>query len=365
MAKAFRFALALVAAMTLAGCASTPAEPSSRFESWPESERPLTAEGIASLEAFFEDTGTSSYLLLYQGKVAYSYGNIHESHLIHSMRKPLLSLLYGEAVASGAINLDETVASLALEEEGVAFTDQEKTATVTQLLQSRSGIYLPAAAETERMSATRPERDSHMPGTQYYYNNWSFNSVGTLFENKTGQGIYEAFNETLAKPLGMLDYQHRIGSISTANIEGDDLPIDDLDGFYYLEPEQSRHPAYHFRLSSHDLALIGQMLANGGTWQGQQIIPSDWIEQSTDCYSVVNDNIGNGLSVCYGMMWEVTRSNGRPSSFSHTGLGSHLLFVNPRSEVVIVHRVDSENSDDVKSGRMPRLIGTTFGALRR
>ncbi|MEM1174002.1 MAG: serine hydrolase [Pseudomonadota bacterium] len=346
--------------LLLAGCATHSA---SSFDAWDES--PLSAEGIAGLEAFFEETGTSSYLLLYQGKVAYSYGDIHHTHLIHSMRKPLMSLLYGSAVESGQIDLDETLATLGLEEDGIAFTDNEKQATVAHLLQSRSAIYLPAAAETEQMSASRPERDSHVPGEHYYYNNWSFNSVGTLFEEKTGQGIYEAFNERLAEPLGMVDFKNRIGSISMADIDGDDLPIKGLDGFYYVEPEQSRHAAYHFRLSSHDLGLIGQMLANGGLWNGERLISQEWIDKSTDCYSVTNDNIGGGRSLCYGMMWEVTRSNGQMSSFSHTGLGTHMLLVHPGANLVMVHRVDSETDDNVRYGGMPHLIGLTFGAFQR
>ncbi len=360
MGRSLRWTAPFIAVAILQGCATST---ESRFDTWDES--PLSPDGIARLESFFEDTGTSSYLLLYQGKVAYSYGDIHKPHLIHSMRKPLMSLLYGSAVESGQVDLNETLATLGLEEDGVAFTTNEMQATVAHLLQSRSAIYLPAAAETEQMSASRPKRDSHTPGEQYYYNNWSFNSVGTLFEKKTGQGIYDAFNERLAEPLGMLDYRNRIGSISLADIEGDDLPIEGLDGFYYVEPEQSRHAAYHFRLSSHDLGLIGQMLANGGTWNGQQVISSDWIKKSTDCYSVTNDDIGGGRSLCYGMMWEVTRSNGQLSSFSHTGLGAHMLLVHPGADLVMVHRVDSESNDDVKSGRMPRLIGLTFGAFQR
>ena len=38
------------------------------------------------------------------------------------------------------------------------------------------------AAETPAMKAARPERGSHAPGTFWYYNNWDFNVLGTVFE---------------------------------------------------------------------------------------------------------------------------------------------------------------------------------------
>ncbi|MEN1729229.1 MAG: serine hydrolase, partial [Pseudomonadota bacterium] len=334
----------ILSIVLLTACATS--EPQlDRFESWTAEENRLSAAGVDRIQAFLEENGSSSFLIVYQGKVAYQYGDIHKKHLIHSIRKPLLSLLYGLAVASGQIDLDETVATLNLEEPGVPFSSQERGATVAQLLQSRSGIYLPAAAETANMAETRPERGSHAPGDAYYYNNWSFNAVGTVFEQKTGQSIYDAFNETFAQPLGMTRYTHQIDSFTLESGAGDEaLQLGGLDGFYLLEPDRSRHPAYHFRLSAHDLALIGQLVANDGEWNGEQLIPREWIEQSTDCYSLINENLGGGRSLCYGMMWEtVQNENGEPISFVHTGLGAHMLYVNPMHQNQISAGVDIEH----------------------
>ncbi len=349
-------------AVALSACSNS--EPDlNRFEAWDASESPLSSEGRARLESFLVDNGSSSYLMIYQGKVAYSYGDIHRKHLIHSMRKPILSLLFGAAVASGDVDLNETVATLDLAEDGTPFTDDESLATVEQLLQSRSGIYLPAAAETDSMKAGRPERGSHKPGEAYYYNNWSFNSVGTVFEQRTGKSIYEAFAETFAEPLGMTSYTGKTTTFTLEDGDGSDLPLEGLDGFYLVEPANSRHPAYHFRLSAHDLALIGQLLVNDGTWNDQQILPAEWIDQSTDCYTVMNENIGGGRSLCYGMMWEIVRQDGTMSAFLHTGLGVHMIYVHPGAELVMIHRVDTEGDYSFPNGRIPQLIGLSFGAF--
>ena len=57
------------------------------------------------------------------------------------------------------------------------------------------------------MAAKRPKRGSHPANSFWYYNNWDFNAAGTIFENLTGRGIYEEFEDQLARPLKLLDFR--------------------------------------------------------------------------------------------------------------------------------------------------------------
>lgn len=357
----------VLAALFLSACASNEPRPETRFESWPDDGHPMTTEGRARMDAFLEDNGSSSAMVLYEGKTVYQYGDIHEKTLIHSIRKAILGVLYGDLIESGAVDLNETVGSLDLEEPGVPFTDVEKNATVLQLLESRSGIYLPAAAETQAMMERRPERGTHSPGEAYYYNNWSFNALGTLFEARADKTIYAAFEEQLAGPLGMTSFDGVVGELTLdpESSAEDSLPerLLETDGFYLSEPSKSRHRAYHFRLSAHDMALFGQMLVQRGEWQGETVVSPEWIDEVTDCKSETNPNIGGGMRLCYGMMWTVAESDSGLVSFSHTGDGAHLLSIHPRADLVIVHRVPTEDPDYVRGARPSQFIGLTFGAF--
>ena len=93
----------------------------------------------------------------------------------------------------GNIDLSKTMLELGINDYPDQLTPTEKTATVRMLLQSRSGIYIEAACETQEAKDTRPPRGSHLPGTFFYYNNWSFNAAGTVFQQETGVTIHEEF----------------------------------------------------------------------------------------------------------------------------------------------------------------------------
>lgn len=270
--------------VTLAFLAVNEQAPQPRFDSWPADQNPFSDEGKERIDDFLEDSGSSSALILYQGKIAYQYGDIHRKHLIHSIRKAILGILYGRLIQDGRVALNERVGDLELAETETPFTDLESSATVKQLLESRSGIYLPAAAESDAMKESRPVRGSHEPGEAYYYNNWSFNALGSLFEARSSKTIYDAFQDQLAEPLGMTSFDGEIGRLVLREDENlDTLPssLSDVDGFYFHEPQQSRHLAYHFRLSAHDLALFWSVTTPGWS-MGRQTARFQRLDRPSD-----------------------------------------------------------------------------------
>lgn len=352
MIRALLLALAVCAACARHTSVSTAPSPDA-FQRISPAEAGYSATALDSLQTFLERAGSESLLLLHDGKVFFEWGDIRQKRLVHSMRKPLLHALIGAAGARPCLALDSTLASLGIDDTPVALTPAERQATFRQVLESRSGVYIPAAAESDGMSAGRPPRGSHAPGAFFYYNNWDFNVAGGIYERCTGDRIHEAFHERIARPIGMLDYGQRI-----AVIRDGDIPADDrLDGFRLYEPQRSQYPAYHFRLSAHDLALFGQLYLDRGVWNGRQLVPAEWIDLGTQPVSVIDAR----YDLAYGMLWNVLipdPGEARPS-FYHTGLGVHMLGVYPRHRLVLVHRVNTERAfrfDDAALTQMIRLV---------
>lgn len=339
--------LSLLPPLTHAGDAFTRISPA---------EAGYSEQRLQQLRELLAQSGSESLLLLHQGKVFFEWGDIHQKRLVHSMRKPLLHALIGIELARGCLLLDEDLAHYGIDERPPGLTDAEKAATLRQLLQSRSGVYHPAAAETEGMQAQRPSRGSHAPGTFYYYNNWDFNVAGAIYEHCAGRGVHEAFATELAAPLGMQDYAGRVYAWPKG--EGPVPPL--ADGFRSLELDKSRYGAYHFRLSAHDLALFGQLYLDHGRWQGRQLIPEAWIDESTRPISILDERYG----LAYGQLWDVLvpEDGDIRASFYHTGLGVHMLGVYPKHGLVLVHRVNTEQAFEFDDGDLYRVIQAVHAA---
>ena len=327
-----------------------------RFERVTPDQAGYSAEKLAALPPFLQQAGSQSLLLLHDGKVFFEWGDIHKKLLVHSIRKALLNGVYGVYAGRRGFELNQTLAQLDIDDCAPELSETEKSATLMDVLQSRSGVYHPAAAESDGMARSRPARGGHGPGEFYYYNNWDFNVAGAVFEQQSGQRMYDVFYQAIAKPIGMLDYHNHV----LAGVSPKDSIPTGVDGYYQYEPEYSRYPAYHFRMSAHDLALYGQLFLNRGRWQGREIIPAAWIDLSTQPYSIVNREYG----LAYGMLWDVLVPDApvEQPSFYHTGVGVHMLAVYPKHKLVMVHRVDTERPFRFNDEDLYRLIRMVHGA---
>src|SRR3954471_1643439 len=76
---------------------------------------------------------TTALMVVASGRVIYSYGDNAQACYLASARKSILSMLYGKYVASGAIQLDATMAELGIDEDD-GLLPLEKTARVRDLL---------------------------------------------------------------------------------------------------------------------------------------------------------------------------------------------------------------------------------------
>lgn len=222
---------------------------------------------------------------------------------IASVRKSLLSALFGIAVKKGMLNLDDQLGELRIDDITRQLTQSEKKATVRDLLKARSGIYLEAVGETNEMKKKRPKRGSHAPGTFWYYNNWDFNALGVIFEKKTSLSIGQAFYEWIAKPTGMKRF--RPGSV------------------LYETSAYTPIRMFRFYMCVSDLCRFGSLYANEGKWNDRQVIPKDWVLESLGKYSEATYNPGVTGIEGYGYLWWISPSTG--TEWGSGAAGQHLV----------------------------------------
>ncbi|MEI9930126.1 MAG: serine hydrolase [Rhizomicrobium sp.] len=78
-----------------------------------------------------------------------SNGEVSTPFIVHSIRKSFASALFGMATARGEIELNASLAALQLDDIP-ALTEAEKQATVRDLLEARSGVFLLSAIDAQR-----------------------------------------------------------------------------------------------------------------------------------------------------------------------------------------------------------------------
>ncbi len=308
----------------------------------------FSAAALDSVRRYADSVQSGAVVAVYRGHVIAAWGDVARELELHSVRKSLVSGLYGTAVARGAVDLDATLAELGID-DATPLTSTEKGARVRDLLAARSGVYLGAAYAPSDQDEERPDRGAHDPGSHWFYNNWDFNVAGVIYERETGEDLYHSFAARIARPLGMEDWRPE-------------------DGTRIWEPSQSDHPAHTIRMSARDLARFGQLYLQEGRWAGERVVPADWVAGSTRPVSDFGDGRG------YAFMWwtyapgSLTADRYAPLApyriYAGSGTGGQLVAVVPELELVVVHRGDTDNSRPISGRDAWTIVAGIAGAKR-
>ncbi len=267
-----------------------------------------------------------SVMVMKGDEILFEYGPTNKIMNGHSTRKAFLSLLYGIAIEKGLININKTLEQLNIDEY-IPLTAQEKTATIKDLLMYRSGIFLPADGEHDDQITKRPQRDQYTPGSYLFSNNFDANALGTIFIQETGYSIGDFMQEFLAAPLGMQDF------------EADNVIMGSP---WFWPKSDSHHRMYNIYISTRDFARIGAMVANNGRWQGNQVVPENWIKESTYPHSDVTKNhINYGRYEAFGYMWMIDKDS---QTVWSDGYGEHFMIIDMNRNLTLVERNFTGNS---------------------
>ncbi|MGO4237052.1 serine hydrolase domain-containing protein [Pseudarthrobacter sp. YAF2] len=294
----------------------------------------MTAAHAAALPA---PRNTSSLLVLQDGRTILELGDTTRASYVASVRKSLLSILFGIQVEAGTVSLDATLDELGIDDLG-GLLPIERTARLRDLLTSRSGVYHPPSSPGSDEHAFLA-RGTKTPGESFLYNNWDFNAAGAIFQKISGLTVFEAFGKYLAGPLGFEDYdptrQHMLGDAG-----------------------KSAFPAYHFFLSARDLAKIGLLMAAGGRWRNHQLVPQEWVRESLYPHVRRADMApATGFGNCdYGYLWWLPKEAGPEwdGAFLAAGNYGQFLLVLPAIGSVIAHRVFVSDSFAIaRNNRIP------------
>jgi CubicO group peptidase (beta-lactamase class C family) len=224
------------------------------------------AEGIdpaalARLLKEAEEAHSSALVLLRHGKLVGEWYFGGKPHRIEAMSatKSVVSLAVGLLLDEGKLaSLDEPVATFFPEwRQG-----PKSRITVRHLLNHTSGLF--THSTTEKIYASddfvRYALDARLdaePGTTFAYNNSATNLLAGVVTAAAGEPLDEYLRHRLFGPLGIEDVT------------------------WSRDNAGNRHGMSGMQIHPVDFAKIGQVMLDGGLWQGQRLVSEAWVQQST------------------------------------------------------------------------------------
>lgn len=245
-----------------------------------------------------------------------------------SVAKSFLSALFGILHAEGRIGLDDPVTQYVPELAGTAYDG----ATVRNILTMSSGVsfnedYMDFWSDINRMgrvlalgqsmdgfAASLTSRDAD-PGTRFHYVSIDTHVLGMIIRGATGEDIPELLERHILGPLGM-----------------EKAP------YYLTDGYGVSFVLGGLNLTTRDYARFGQMIAQGGEWQGRQIVPRDWVDAST------TPSAPGGAG--YGFQWWIPDGAGTGEVTAQGIYGQYIWIDRTRNVVIAVNAADRRFEDD-------------------
>ena len=219
-----------------------------------------------------------------------------------SVAKSFTSTLIGIAIDEGYINsIEDPITDYLPEWKG---QDQDKI-LLKHLLSMRSGmedhgfVYV-----VNDMVSHSLDRDPiRPPGTAFRYSNEDSMLLGEIVQNATGISFQEYADKKLFNLI-------------------------DVDETWWTDQEGSTISYASIDMTPREFAKFGLMIAQEGSWQGQQIVSSNWVELATSKY----DDL-----MSYGFQWWTSETKDIDYPFfSAKGLDGQLIYVWPETDLVFV-----------------------------
>lgn len=293
-----------------------------------------------TLLAHLQALETDGFLLMHRGQVVYERYfqgmQAHHQHSSASVSKSFLSLVVGNLVALGVLDLGRRAEHYVPEMQGTAMGG----ATLQQLLDMSAGIVRPTldgrpgelgaqdggVYEVLGLMPRRPESPQDFydfilrkpaqgeHGQAFYYDNGQPEAVAWVVRRVTGRSVADLLSAFIWAPLGP-----------------------ERDAFYSIDRTGAEFTAGGLGMTLRDMARAGEMLRCEGCHQGRQLVPAAWladIRAGGNREHFARSRFGAVLpqGSYRSQFWNVHDEVG---GFMAWGRFGQRLYVSPRAEIVI------------------------------
>jgi len=263
---------------------------------------------IGSIESVMVEKNGEVIAQQFEGRM-----NPNRTTNIKSASKSILSLLVGITIREGYLEGVEQPIAEFFEDYFAENPNPKKEAiTIGDLITMRGGLESTSIRNYGRWVVSnnwyRYVLDGDIegePGGEMIYSTGSTHLLSVILTRATGMSTRAFANQYLFDPMGI-------------NLGGWDR---DPQGYYFGGNNMAMSPA--------DMLKIGRMMMNMGEWQGEQIVPQEWILDSVKTYTRSNYNPYD-----MGYLWWSRPVNGYEAIFAWGHGGQYIMMI-PELDVVL------------------------------
>ncbi|MFN8343279.1 MAG: serine hydrolase [Cyclobacteriaceae bacterium] len=184
-------------------------------------------------------------------------------HTLYSLSKSFTSTAAGLAIEEGLFKLDSPVISFFPDQLPAVVSDNLKAMTVRHLLTMSTGHAKDTIPDLRNSGLNNWPKlflqlpVEHAPGSAFLYNTGATYMVSAIIQKTSGQTLAAFLKSRLFNPLGITDWD------------------------WESDPDGISTGGYGLRVTTEDIAKFGLLYLNGGKWNNQQIVPTNWVKAAT------------------------------------------------------------------------------------
>ena len=290
------------------------------------------------------DPATQALIVSHNGSIILEqYGNGYSKTdfvTSQSIAKAFYAVLFGVAIEKGLLDdLDQPISDYLPEWKN----DKRGEITIRNLLEMKSGLYR-SESWNEEMFLSRNNLDFALsvelvkePGEIFEYNNVNTALLGPVIEKIYNASPHEVLKKEILNPLEITEYglwkDHALNDITFHGID----------------------------LAPLDFIKFGQLYAQKGSWEGNQLVNKAFMEQSMQ-------PISEGPGELYGMHTSIRKMSENKRLLVKEGFNGQYLFVIPEENLVAVkftkYLHNRENGYVISLGPMDYLLWLPFSWLK-
>ncbi|MDB5052756.1 MAG: 6-aminohexanoate-dimer hydrolase [Bacilli bacterium] len=164
------------------------------------------------------------------------------------------------------------------------------------------------------------------PRTQFVYSNGGPHLLSAILQKATNETEAAYAQKVLFQPIGIQDVT------------------------WDADPQGVSIGSFGLHITTRDIAKFGYLYLNEGEWDGDRVVPKDWITESTQRTIEFQDRNIHPSEEAYGYLWwlhaseDTNNKNSELSTiYSANGSGGQSVIVMPKQNMVVV--ITANNND--------------------